>query len=107
MKINIQEIIVKIKFLEERKLKAIISLDFGDFSVKGFRVMESPHTNDYGLELWFTPPSYSDKSGKYHPIFFIPDKNLWKELEKRIWEEYQKQQEEYYKKKFDLKDDET
>jgi len=105
MKINIEEIEVKIKFIEEKKLKAIIGLDFGDFAVKGFRVMESPHTNDCGLKLWLTPPSYPDKGGKYHPIFFVPEKNLWKLLEKRIWEEYQKQNDEHYKKKFDLKDE--
>ncbi len=105
MKINIEEIQLKIKFVEQEKLKAIISLDFGDFTVKGFRVMKSNYKNDCGEELWLTPPSYRGGGGSYHPIFFIPNKELWKKLEKKIWKEYQIQKEEYYKKQFDLKDE--
>ena len=102
MKINIDEIEVKIKFIEEKKLKAIIGLNFGDFVIKGFRAMESEHINKHGEKLWLTPPSYRDSGGRYHPIFFVPNKELWQELEEKIWTEYDKQQEEYYKKKFDL-----
>ncbi len=105
MKINIAEIKVKIKFLEEEKLKAIISLDFEDFIIKGFRVMNSNYQNDYGKDLWLTPPAYQGKGGKYHPIFFISDKSLWKELEKKVWEEYEIQEKEHHKKRFDLDDD--
>lgn len=105
MKINIEEVLVKIKFLEEKKLKAIIGLNFGDFAIKGFRAQESQYANDYGLNLWLTPPSYRDGGGHYHPIFFMEDKELWKKLEKKIWDEYSKQSEEFYKKKFDLEDE--
>ena len=103
MKINIQEIQIKIKFVEQEKLKAIISLDFGDFIIKGFRVMKSEYKNDYGDELWLTPPSYQGAGGRYHPIFFMPNKELWKQLEKKVWEEYRIQIKEFYKKQFDLK----
>ncbi len=106
MKININEIGVKIKFLEQEKLKAIIGLHFGDFTIKGFRVMKSNYKNDYGDELWLTPPSYQGGNGSYHSIFYIPNKELWKELEKKIWNEYKKQKENYHKKQFDLDDDE-
>ncbi len=106
MEISINEIGVKIKFLEQEKLKAIIGLDFGDFTIKGFRVMKSDYKNDYGEELWITPPSYRGGGGSYHPIFFIPDKDLWKKLEKKIWDEYNKQKEDYHKKQFDLDDNE-
>ncbi len=105
MKINIDEIKVKIKITEEKKLKAIISLDFGDFLVKGFRAMESDYENDYGDKLWLTPPSYRDGGGKYHPIFFIENKELWKKVEEKIWSEYKKKKEDHYKKQFDLKDE--
>ena len=105
MEINIDEIKVKIKFIEEKKLKAIIGLDFGDFIIKGFRIMGSEFKNKHGDKLWLTPPSYQDSGGRYHPIFFIPNKELWEELEEKIWGEYYKQSDEYYKKKFDLKDD--
>lgn len=109
MKINIDEISVKIKFIEEKKLKAIITLDFGDFVVRGFRVQESnKKANSKGDMLWLTPPSYRDGGGRYHPMFFIPDKeNLWHPLEEKIWEEYYKQKEEYYKKRFDIGDDDS
>jgi|SRR3989338_1629430 len=104
MKINTNDIQVKIKFVDQEKLKAIISLDFGDFTIKGFRVMKSDYKNDNGEELWLTPPAYLG-GGKYHPIFFMPNKERWKELEKKIWEEYKIQRKEFHKKQFDLKDD--
>ena len=104
MTINKDEIQVKTKFIEGEKMKAIISLNFGDFVVKGFRVSASEYENTQGDKLWLTPPSYRDSGGRYHPIFFIPNKKLWKELEGKIWREYKIQSEEHYKKRFDLED---
>lgn len=106
MKINKDEIVVKIKFTEAKKIKAIITLDFQSFVVKGFRIMESEFKNSKGDKLWLTPPSYRDSVGRYHPIFFMPDKDLWKEIELKILDEYEKQSIEHYQKRFDLKDDE-
>lgn len=105
MKMIPGEVTVKVKFTEKKKLKAIIGLDFGDFVVKGFRVMESEYENTRGDKLWLTPPSYPDAGGKYHPIFFIPNKDLWKKLEEKIWDEYYSQQKEHYKKMYDAKDE--
>ncbi|PWB38375.1 MAG: hypothetical protein C3F02_04370 [Parcubacteria group bacterium] len=102
MTINKDEILVKIKFIESQKLKAIIGLNFGDFVIKGFRVSESEYENDRGQKLWLTPPSYKDSGGRYHPMFFMPNKELWKELEAKIWDEYKLQSEEHHKKRFDL-----
>ena len=105
MKIKIEEITTKIKILDDKKTKAIIGLDFGEFVVRGFRIQESQYKNEKGDLLWLTPPSYLG-GGRYHPIFFVPDKELWKELESRIWKDYYEQLDKHYKKKFDLKDDE-
>ena len=105
MEINIDEIVVKIKFVEQKILKAIISLDFGSFVIKGFRVLESKYENIKGDKLWLVPPSYQGVGGKYHPIFFIPNKEVWLKLETRIWEEYYKQSKEYHKKQFDLREE--
>ena len=105
MQININEIEVKIKFLEDKKLKAIIGLNFGDFIVKGFRVMTSEFENRRGEKLWLTPPSYQG-GGRYHPIFFMPDKSLWEQLEDKIWEEYEKQNKKHYAKMFGIDDGE-
>ena len=105
MKIDITEVDIKIKFLEQEKLKAIISLDFGDFTVKGFRVQKSEYENSKGDKLWLTPPSYQGGGGKYHPIFYIPNKDLWIDLENRIWDEYEDQLKEYHKKQFDIQDE--
>ena len=102
MTINKDQIKVKIKFIEAQKLKASIGLNFDDFVIKGFRVSESEFENDRGEKLWLTPPSYRDSGGRYHPIFFMPNKELWKELESFIWDEYKTQSEEHYKKRFDL-----
>lgn len=105
MKIKIEEITTKIKILDDKKTKAIIGLDFGEFVVRGFRIQESQYKNEKGDPLWLTPPSYLG-GGRYHPIFFVPDKELWKELESRIWKDYYEQLDKHYKKKFDLKDNE-
>lgn len=105
MNINKDEIVVKIKFTEGKIIKAIISLDFQSFVVKGFRVMESKFENIKGEKLWLTPPSYKDSGGRYHPIFFLPDKELWKEIELKIWDEYEKQQTEHFKKRMGLTDE--
>jgi len=104
MKINIEEIQVKIKFIEAENLKAIISLDFGEMTIKGFRVAKSNYKNNFGKEFWLTPPAYRDRTGSYHPIFFIPNKELWKELEEKIWNEYDKQYDEYSKKIFGMEE---
>lgn len=105
MNLNPSTINVKIKVVEEKKLKAIISISFGDFVIKGFRIMESEYANANGDKLWVTPPCYNDSGGRFHPIFYMPNKELWQELEKIIWNEYYKQMGEYYKKRFDLTDD--
>lgn len=102
MKLNGYDIEVKIKFLEEKKLKAIISLILGEIVIKGFRVQDSQYKNKKGDNLWLTPPSYRDNVGRYHPIFFIPNKDLWATLEEYIWDQYYKQREEYNKKRFDM-----
>lgn len=103
MNIKLDEITVKIKFIEGKNLKAIITLDFGDFLVKGFRVLNSDYKNCEGDKLWLVPPSYQDSGGQYHPIFFCPDKEgVWQPLEKKVWDEYYKQSEKYYKKRFNL-----
>ena len=96
MKIKIDEIGLKIK-ITDGKVKAIIGLDFGEFVVKGFRIQVSEHENENGEKLWLTPPSYKGPY-KWHPIFFMPDKELWKELEKKIYQEYHVQMKEYQKK---------
>jgi DNA-binding cell septation regulator SpoVG len=102
MKINIDEVLVKVK-VTDGKLKAIISLDFGDISIKGFRLQTSEHENDFGEKLWLIPPSYKGPY-KWHPIFFMQDKALWKELEKKIYDEYHKQSKEYHKKVYEVED---
>lgn len=99
---EIEKIGIKIKFIEEKELKAIITLDFGDFLIKGFRVSDSQYENRRGDKRWLTPPTYKDRGGRYHAMFFIPNKELWEQLEDKIWDEYEKQYPEYYKKKFDI-----
>lgn len=106
MKIKISEIKVKSKIIDEKELKAIINLDFGDFVIKGFRLQSSNFKNVLGDQLWLVPPSYPDQNRQYHPIFFIPNKNLWKELEKHILLEYRQQNKKYQQKKFGLNKDE-
>lgn len=104
MKINVDEIKLQIKILEDRKTKAIIALDFGEFVVRGYRITESKYENANGERLWLVPPSYPG-GGKYHPIAYFTDKNLWLEVEKRIWKEFEVQKEEHFKKFMKVKDE--
>jgi len=101
MKININEIVVKMKILDEKKTKAIITLDFGVLVTKSFRILESPYENMNNEKLWLIPPPLSYPGcGRYHSIFFVPDKNLWLELEKKVWEEYRTKRDKHCKKKY-------
>lgn len=102
---NIDNYTVKVKVLEGQDLKAIISVDFGEFVIKGFRVMKSQYANPRGDNLWLTPPSYRSSGGRYHPIFFMPDKSLWEALQGKIWDEYYQQTETHYKKRMGVNDD--
>lgn len=104
MKIKLDEIQLKIKILDDKKTKAIIGLDFGEFVIRGFRVTESKFENMNGDKLWLTPPSYLG-GGRYHPIFYLPDKELWKNMEKWIWDEYKKALDAHYKKKLQINDE--
>lgn len=104
MKLKIDEIIVKVKIVDEGKLKAIISLEFGDFLVKGFRIRSSEFTDTRGDKLWLMPPSYQG-GFKWHPIFFVPDKELWAKLENKIMSEYKNKSQEHYKKKYGIEGD--
>lgn len=89
------------KIIEAEKLKAIVAIDFGDFKIKGFRIYLSKYENTF----WVTPPCYKDHGGRYHPIFFLPNKELWEKVKFRLLDEFHKASEEYYKKRFDLNDD--
>ena len=105
MKIDIAEIQLKIKILEDKKTLAIIGLDCGDFVVKGFRIVPSKFPNVNGEMLWLMPPSYQG-GGRYHPMFFFPDKELWKKLEEKVWKEYKVKKDEHYKKMLGVTDKE-
>ena len=105
LKIKVEDIEINVKIIESQKLKAIVGLDFGDFKIKGFRVNISDYENARGEKLWVTPPSYRDGNGRYHPIFYAPNKELWELIQFRILDEYHKTEDKYYKKRFDLKDD--
>ena len=105
MDIKITKLEIRTKILTDKKTKAIISVDFGAFVIKGFRVLESQFTNDKGDMLWLVPPSYLG-GGRYHPIFFMPDKKLWEELQKLILDNFYKQREEHNKKMIGLSDEE-
>jgi hypothetical protein len=104
MKITLGDIKMKIKVLDDKKTKAMISLDFGDFIVKGFRVSESKFPNKEGEMLWLLPPSYLG-GGRYHPIFFMPDKEMWSELESLIWKEYKTACDLHHKKRLGVSDE--
>lgn len=101
---GIKSLKYSVKIVDMGKLRAIVTLDLGIIKIKGFRVNFSDYKNEDGDELWVIPPSYQDSGHRYHPIFFCPDKELWKKITKEIIVEYKKASEEYHKKRFDLDD---
>jgi len=97
--------IVHFNIVENKDLKAIASLDFGTFIIKGFRVSKSKFPDKDGQNgqgLWITPPSYRDGNGKYHPIFYTPDTALWEEIVTLIIVYYHDALTKHYGKKFGL-----
>lgn len=103
--IKIDDLKFCFKIVEMDKLKAIVSIDFGDFKIKGFRVNTSDYENERGEKIWITPPSYRDGGGRYHPIFFTSNKELWKKIESKLLDEYHKASTEHYKKRIGLDDE--
>lgn len=94
MELNLDDIEIKVRLVDSGTLKAIVAIDFGLFTVKGFRVQTSTFANAYGQNLWLTAPSYKSNQGKYQYIFYMPDKELWHDLEDKIWKAYNKTVEE-------------
>ncbi len=106
MKIDIENIIVKVK-LVEGKLKAICALDFGgEFVVRGYRVQESQYENERGEKLWVTPPSYLG-GGKWHPTAYFTNSEVWKQVENKILDAYQEANKVRYTKAYGLSNDEA
>ena len=80
----LKEVKFEIKLMKgDKKTKAIVVLILGPIKLKGFRIM----SNGEG-SLWVNPPCILG-GGKYHPIFFIEDKDLWHALQAKIIKEYQ------------------
>ncbi len=91
MKINIEEIKVKIKLSDKTNLEATAVLDFGDITVKGFRLSTSEHENPNmsNAKLYLQPPSY--RAGRtYQKLVFVNDKEKWEEIERLVFKEYKK-----------------
>lgn len=91
MSIKIDEIKVEIKLSDKPNLKARAVVNFGEFTVKGFRLSVSEHeSNNLDQEkLWLQPPSYL-AGRKWQPVFFIENKDVWRALERKVYEEYKK-----------------
>lgn len=76
---------IYIKIAQDKNQKALVSLKFGQMTIKGFRIMRSK----LGDGLWVVPPSY--KIGQqYHPLFYLSDKIEWGKLSEAIKDAYKK-----------------
>ena len=85
------QIKIRVRIIQEEITRAIITLDFGHFVIKGFRIQRSQFPNFKGENLWITPPSYK-VYGRYHPMFYMPEKEEWKALEVMIWQAFYAEQ---------------
>ncbi|MBM2820828.1 MAG: hypothetical protein HW405_588 [Candidatus Berkelbacteria bacterium] len=76
---------IEIKLIEDEKWKAIVALRFGKMVIRGFRIRVSEVSN----ELWVVPPSIQNqKTRKYHPIFFLEDKEQWNQIQQMILDKF-------------------
>lgn len=96
-KIDISEITFRIKILESEDWKAMVTINFGWISIKGYRIKVSEFLGEHGEFLWVVPPCYRTMAG-FKPIVHI-EKELWKKIEKLLVKEYRKKFEEYAEKK--------
>lgn len=66
-----------------QNIKAIATLDFGDFKIKGFRVR-----SDENGSLWVNPPVIPRAGKTPFIVFYAEDKELWHALQAKILEAY-------------------
>lgn len=93
MKIEIEKVKFKVKILEDENWKAIVTVDFGIVSIKGFRIKTSEYMGNHGEFLWVTPPCHKSAAGYKSIVHF--NKDIWRELEKGIIGAYKEKFEEY------------
>jgi len=86
MKIDVEKLKFKIRLIEDKKWKAIVTIDFGDFNIKGYRVWDSEFMGKHGEYLWITPPVYNSGFG-FKSIVYIK-KYVWEEIEKELVKAY-------------------
>jgi len=86
MGLNLNDAQIEIKLLERNDLFANAEIHFSEgFTIRGFLIQKSKQ--DSGN--WVSPPSFKDRRGKWHPNFFMEDKDEWKKLETKILKEYE------------------
>lgn len=102
MNIKIDEIKVKIKLSDKPELKATAVIDFGDITIKGFRLSVSKHENENlnNEKLYLQVPCFF--AGKWREIVFINDKDKWKQIEKKVFEEFRNAYNEVENKEDDI-----
>ena len=81
---------IKVNIIEPDKRNnpnflAIVSVDFGNFFVRGYRVWQTKDTN----KVFVAAPSFRCGGGGWLESFVIKEKILWQTLQKRILQEYE------------------
>lgn len=88
MKIKMDEISIKIKLSKKENLKATAIIDFGDFTIKGFRLSVSKfeNSNINGEKFYLQPPGFF--AGGWVETVWFKDKKYWKEIERKVFEKF-------------------
>lgn len=89
MEIDPEAVKFRVRIMEDPKTKALVTIDFGELVIKGYRIMVSSFTGEHGENLWVVPPAYNSKAG-WKPIVHIVRKDKWKDIETRIVRQYAK-----------------
>lgn len=91
MNLDLSEIKVKIWVISNPSgnERGIATLKFGQFYISGFRIMKNDEAHKGATEYWVAPPAYRTRKGKFQTIFWLADKELWQEIQKKVLQEYE------------------
>jgi hypothetical protein len=87
MKINIEDLKFEFTLKKNMKILAIMNLQIGQFTIKGFKVMESKFKR-----FALFPPSTPTGHNKWFQIFWTGDKESWKKLEEAAIKQFDEEQ---------------
>lgn len=79
---------IKRKEPPEKNIAALVTLDYLNMKIKGFRIYCKTDLITGEVLRWVGPPQYMNYARKKYSSLFWMERELWKELETRILNDY-------------------